>query len=189
MATDDQILDGWLAAIERDGWVLARIDSAAVLAEVSPADVAAVYPDRWSALRGMQRRLDRAALGEAGADKDASIRDRLFGLMMARFDAAEDSKPAIRVVAEAARRDPGLVAFFMVTAPVSIARIAQAAGVDTGGWLGPLRVKALTILMVQVSRTWLDDEDPDLGATMKALDAALERAERWGARFQSGSVA
>ena len=183
MATNDQILDGWLTTFEQDGWVLSRIDGAARHAGATLAETAAAYPDRWSALRGIQDRLDRAALSEAGADRDASIRDRLFGLLMARFDAAEDHKPAIRALAEAARRDPGLAAFFLATAPASIGRIAEAAGVDTSGWLGPLRVKALTVLLVQVSRTWLDDEDPDLGSTMKALDGALERAERWAERF------
>lgn len=183
MATDDQILDGWLTAFEQDGWPSARIDAAARHAGTTTAETARAYPDRWSALRGMQHRLDTAALAEAGADLDSSIRDRLFGLLMARFDAAEDHKPAIRRVAEAARSDPALIAFFLVTAPLSIARIAAAAGVDTGGWLGPLRVKGLTLLTVQVSRTWLDDEDPDLGETMKALDGALERAERWAGRF------
>lgn len=179
MATHDQILDGWLTAIARDGWVATRIDGVAELCGATTAEVAAAYPDRWTALRGYQARLDTAALADAGTDRDASVRDRLFAILMARFDAGENHKAAVRILADAARRDPGLAAFMMVTLPVSVARLADATGVETGGWLGPLRVKALTLLVLYVSRTWLDDTDPDLAATMKALDTALERAERW----------
>ena len=175
----DQILDGWLTAIARDGWAAARIDGVAELSGVTTSEVAAAYPDRWAALRGYQARLDIAALADAGSDRDASVRDRLFAMLMARFDAGEDHEATVRVLAEAARRDPGLAAFMLTTLPVSVARIAEASGVATGGWLGPLRVQALVLLLLSVSRTWLDDADPDLAATMKALDVALERAERW----------
>lgn len=179
MATHDQILDGWLTALARDGWVAVRIDGVAELCGVTTGEVAAAYPDRWTALRGYQLRLDTAGLADAGSDRDASVRDRLFAILMERFDAGEDHKAAVRILGDAARRDPGLAAFMLMTLPVSVGRLAAAAGVDTGGWLGPLRVKALTLLVLHVSRTWLDDTDPDLAATMKALDTALERAERW----------
>ena len=183
MATHDQILDGWLTAIARDGWAGARIDGAAELAGATLAEVAALHPDRWSALHGLARRLDRAALGEAGDDRDASVRDRLFAILMARFDAGEAHKDAARIVAAAARRDAALAAFVLLGAGRSVARLASAAGVDTTGLLGLVRVEALTLLTVGVARTWLDDTDPDLAATMKALDAALARAERWAGRL------
>jgi hypothetical protein len=181
MATHDQILDGWMIGFARDGWTGARIDGVAELSGATAAEVAAAYPDHWTALRGYQARLDTAALAEAGSDRDASVRDRLFALLMARFDAGEDHKAAAHILVEAAPRDPGLAAFMLATLPVSVARLAEAAGVATGGWLGPLRVHALAALVLHVSRTWLDDSDPDLAATMKALDTALERAERYAA--------
>ena len=71
-------------------------------------------------------------------------------------------------------------------APSEPPRIAAAAGIATGGVLGIVRVEALAVLVAQVSRTWLDDADPDLAATMKALDTALERAERWANRSLPG---
>ncbi len=188
MSDADPVLDAWLRAFARDGWAGARLDAVADLAGVSAADAAAVHPDRWSALDALQRRLDVATLAEAGADRGASIRDRLFALLMARFDAGEAHKDALRGLASAARRDPGLAAYGLTRLAVSTARIADAAGVTTTGLLGPLRVQALALLIVHVARTWLDDSDPDLAATMKALDGALERAERWAGRL-TGSPA
>ncbi len=184
MATEP-ILSAWLTAIARDGWSGARIDAVADIAGVAAGDVAVVHSDRWSALDAFQRDLDVAALADAGADRGATVRDRLFALLMARFDAAQAHKATLRVLAGAMPRDPGLAAFALAHAPRSVARVADAAGVDTGGWLGPLRVHALVLLVAQVARTWLNDDDADLAATMMALDGALERAERWALRMSS----
>lgn len=183
MAQEEQVLDGWMAVIAAHGWRDATPQAVTVLAEVTADEVTALMPDRWSALAAFGRRLDRAALAEAASDRDASVRDRLFALLMARFDAADDHKAAVRIIGEAARRDPALAAYLLASLSLSTARIARAAGVATGGWLGPLRVEALAVLVAQVSRTWLDDTDPDLAATMKELDMALERAERWAAKL------
>ncbi len=183
MAQEDQVLDGWMVAIAAHGWREVTPQETAVLAGVTADEVTALLPDRWSALAAFGRRLDRAALAEASSDRDAGIRDRLFALLMARFDAADDHKTAVHIIGGAARRDPRLAAFLLASLSLSTARIARAAGVETGGWLGPLRVEALAVMIAQVSRTWLDDTDPDLAATMKALDTALERAERWAAKL------
>ncbi len=177
------ILDAWMTVIARDGWSAARIDAVATTASVSTATVAAVAADRWEALRGYGRRLDHEALGEAGADSGASVRDRLFTLLMERFDAAQPQRRAAIELARAARSDPGLAAFMVVSLPVSIARIADAAGVATGGFVGPLRVQALTVLYLAVARVWLGDDSPDLAATMKELDSRLAQAETWARRM------
>ena len=179
MASEDQVLNGWMAAIARDGWREAGPGSVAELSGVPLSDIVAVLPDRWSALTAFGRRLDRAALAEAASDPDASVRDRLFALLMARFDAGDDHKATVRSLGEAAKHDPALGVFLLGSQTVSIARIASAAGVETGGLLGPLRVEALTVMVLHATQTWLDDADPDLAATMKALDTDLERAERW----------
>lgn len=174
----DPILDAWLHVIARDGWSFARLDRVAIAAGTSAGDVAEALPDRWAALTAFGDRIDRTALAEAGDDPDADVRDRLFALLMARFDAAEPHKAAMRELQRAARGDPGLIAFGLARLPRSIRRIAEAAGIDTAGLLGPARVQVLTLLVLDVGRKWLADEDRDLAATMKALDTRLRQAER-----------
>jgi len=177
------ILDAWLTVIARDGWADARIDAVAATARVSTAAVAAIAADRWAALRGYGRDLDLAALAEAGTDTGASVRDRLFTLLMERFDTAQPQRAGAVELARAARRDPGLAAFMLLSLPVSIARLADAAGVATGGLLGPFRVQALTALYLAVARVWLADDSADLSATMKELDSRLGQAETWARRL------
>lgn len=175
-------IDAWLEVIARDGWASARLGSVAQLAGADAAAVAEAFPDRWTALRRYGDRLDRAALAESGADT-TTIRDRLFAMFMERFDAAQDQRFAAQALATSARRDPGLAAFLLATLGLSIARIADAAGVQTTGWFGPVRVQALTLLYLQVSQTWLEDESADLAATMKKLDSQLARAESFASYF------
>lgn len=184
----DPILAAWLTVIGRDGWAGARIDAVAVAAGLTTGAVAARLPDRWSALAAFGRHLDTDALAEAGADRDASVRDRLFALLMARFDAAQDRRDAVQAVAAAARRDPGLAAFMVLRLPPAIARLAEAAGVDTGGLAGPLRVQALVALDLAVARVWLTDDSVDLAATMKELDTRLAQAETWARRLPYRAV-
>lgn len=179
----DPILDAWMTTIARDGWAAARIDAVAEAAGVTTGAVAAVLPDHWAALAAFGRSLDVAALAEAGHDREASVRDRLFALFMARFDAAQEQRAAAQVLAVAAPRDPGLAAFMLASLPPSVARLAAAAGVATGGLAGPLRVQALTVLYLAVARAWLADDSDDLAATMKELDSRLAQAETWARRL------
>lgn len=176
-------LDAWMTVIGRDGWAEARIDAVATAAGTTTAMVAATLPDRWAALQAYGLSLDRAALAEAGADSGVSVRDRLFTLLMERFDAAQPHRAAAKALADAARRDPGLAAFMLMALPVSVARLADAAGVATAGLLGPLRVQALTAVYLMVARTWLGDASADLAATMKELDTRLAQAETWARRL------
>lgn len=177
MSDRDAILDAYLTVIGRDGWSATRIDAVAAEGEVSTAAVAAAFADRWQVLHAHGLRLDRAALAEA-ADGGATVRDRLFTMVMERFDAAQPHRAAAAELASAAIRDPALAGFLLVTTTASVARLADAAGVVVDGLLGPLRVQALTVLVLAVSRTWLDDTSVDLTTTMRTLDERLAQAER-----------
>lgn len=178
MASRDAILDAWSRVIGRDGWSLARIDAVARAAGCNASEVAAQAGDRWEALRGLDSRFEQVALAEAASDPDESVRNRLFALFMARFDALQDQRDLARQLRSAARTDPALAVFVMTLLPPMLRRLAEAAGVDAGGLFGPVRIAALSVLYVQIVRVWLTDDSADLSATMKALDGALARAER-----------
>ena len=46
----------------------------------------------------------------------------------------------------------------------------------------------LTVVYIRASLAWLKDGSEDLSATMKALDQALEDAERWANSVENGSL-
>ena len=59
----------------------------------------------------------------------------------------------------------------------SMTWIAEAAGVDTAGPIGMLRVKGVAGVYLVALRSWLNDDTADNAKTMSALDRALQRAE------------
>jgi ubiquinone biosynthesis protein COQ9 len=177
--TQDKLIDALLAVITREGWPAATLAAIAREASCSVADVAS-FGNRFDLLAAFGKRTDVAAL--KGAEEDGGSqapRDRLFDILMARFDALAAYKPAVRVLAKASRRDPGLAAFFACRLLRSMAVLASAAGVKTSGLMGAARVKALAGLYLSVVREWFGDDSQDMAKTMAALDKALARAHRW----------
>ncbi len=175
----DRILRAWADVISREGWAGARIDLVADAAGVATDVVAATLPDRFAAVAAMFHYTERAALAEAG--ERGSVRDRLFAMIMAGVDAAQDLRPAMTVLVAAAPRDPALALFLALHLPIPLGRIAEAGSIAGAG--GVVRVPALGAICLAVAKVWLDDDSADLGPTMKELDRRLAQAETWARRL------
>ena len=179
--TRDDAINAYLAFFEARGFGPATIDAVARHAATTPAALVEVVGDRWAALDAFTRRLDRA--GVAAADPNGTVRDRLFDMVMARFDAAAPHKDAVAALAAEARRRPALGFAAANTLPRTAALFLSAAGVNTIGLTGIVRAQAFAAMLADVGRTWLGDTDPDQGNTMRALDRRLDQAEQAMARF------
>ena len=105
---------------------------------------------------------------------DQAARDAIFEVVMSRFDVLAPYKAALTSVV----RDTGLDCGLARSAIASQHWMLQAAGVDTEGARGAVRVAGLASVYASVFRTWLDDDDPGLARTMAALDRRLRRGER-----------
>lgn len=184
LADLDRCLDAFMAVIDRQGWHQATLENIAREAGIPIWQLVLTAGNRFDMLAKFGRRADIAALRAISpADAGAPTRDRLFDLIMARFDAHQPFRGAIQKLSNASCTDPGLAAFFAYHLPKSISVIADAAGVGTTGISGSARVQGLTLLYLSVTRTWLHDETPDMSRTMSALDQALAKAERWCRQF------
>ena len=181
--TRDEAVDAYLAVFAVDGFAVATIDHVARASGATPAALVAAVGDRWAALDAFTRRLDLA--GVAAADASGSVRDRLFDLTMARFDAATPHRAALVALDAEARRRPALAAALLMSLPRTAALLLSAAGVNTIGLVGSARAQAFAALLGEVGQTWLRDDDADQGATMRKLDARLDQAERLMERFGS----
>jgi ubiquinone biosynthesis protein COQ9 len=102
------------------------------------------------------------------------VRDTLFEVLMARFDALQPYKPAVKSIAAAGQVDTTLIMPFLNSQRWMLA----AAGVDADGPAGLLRTAGLGAVYRSAFNTWLDDDDPGLARTMAALDQRLRRGER-----------
>lgn len=174
--TRDDIIDVYLAFFAARGFGPATLAAVASHGGTTPKALVDALGDRWAALDAFTRRLDRAGL--AAAEPEGSVRDRLFDLIMARFDAATPYRDALATLSAEAQRRPALALALGATLPRTAAMYLSAAGANTIGLSGLARVHGFSALLADVGRTWLGDIDPDQGTTMRALDQRLDRAER-----------
>jgi len=180
----DAIIDAFMAlAAERDVRCIG-LDEIAEEAGVSLATLRESFAGKLGILMGFARRIDLAVLAEGPADAESEARDRLFEVMMRRFDALAPYKPAIRRMARNARCDPAFAALLRRLAIRGQKWNLAAAGIGHAGLSGRVKSGGLALVYGETMRTWLGDDDPDLGRTMATLDRALRRGER-GMRMMS----
>src|SRR5205085_2384979 len=103
-------------------------------------------PSKAALLGRLSRRMDREALATAEADTApaAEIHDRLFEAVMARLEAMAPHRNALIAIARASG-GAGLAPRLPLTARA----LLEAAGIDTSGPRGALRVAAMTAVWLR----------------------------------------
>jgi AcrR family transcriptional regulator len=169
-------------AAER-GWAGLALADIAAAAKLPLADLYASYPSKTAILVALSRLVDRQVLAGLEAGADESTRDRLFDLIMKRFDALVPYREGLSAVARDAGSDPLAALCGLGQLARSMALMLEAAGVSSSGIAGALRTKGLGAIYLATMRDWFRDDSADKARTMAALDARLRRAESWASRL------
>jgi AcrR family transcriptional regulator len=168
-----------LLAAERDFEEISIRDISAA-ANVSLADFRDAFPSKGAVLAGLSRRIDRAVLNQSAEETSAETpRDRLFDVLMRRFDAMAPYRDGLRGVYAWLRRDPTAMLAMNRGAVNSMRFMLEAAGIDSEGVVGAVKLQGLALAWARVFRVWLDDSGPDFAKTMAALDRELTQGQRW----------
>lgn len=169
-------LDAMLRLASSRRWSEISLADIAAEAGMPMSDLRQYATSKTALLASFGRRVDAAMLA-APVEADGSVKDRLFDLIMRRFDALGPHKAAVRGILADLGRDP-LAALCLVPGGMkAMAGLAEAAGVNTRLPLGPLKIKALAAVYLGTFRVWLDDESADAAKTMASLDKSLGRLE------------
>jgi AcrR family transcriptional regulator len=166
-----------LAALQ--GWRGTTMVEIAAEAGVTLAEARRCFASTEALLVAFFARLDEAMLeGLEQNGGDEPVRDRLFDVIMRRFDAMAPYKDGIRAVVRDLLREP-LVLVCFAAGPIrrSLEWMLAGAGVDPWGPLQPLQLKGLGLVYSATLRTWFRDDSPDLARTMATLDKGLTRVE------------
>jgi len=175
----DRLAAAFVDLIGEAGWSRATLAEAAARSGVPLAGLALEGGGRFDLLDAFGRHLNAQALADAEAEGGSqAARDRLFALLMVRFDALQPHRAGVAALQRAARSDPGLGLFFACRLPRALALLVEAAGVATAGPRGAVRVAAVTAAYLGTVRVWLHDDSADMAATMAALDKGLARLSR-----------
>lgn len=182
---EDRIIKAALALAAEQGWRGLTLADVAAKAKVPLAQVLIPFPTKYAIVNAFQDRIDAEMLAVATGGDGDNARDRLFDLLMERFEALRPHRAALAEIARDSLCDPGALAFLPRMAR-TMARALEAAGISAAGPLGVLKAKGLALVYADAFRVWLKDDSEDLGRTMAALDKGLRRAEK-AACFLAGA--
>ena len=174
-----RVIEAFLAALARKRWHEITLAEIAEEADVSLAELREAFPTRTAILRAFSARIDAAVLREAAEEGDASepARERLFDILMMRFEHLKLYRAALRNVREHAQRDPRFALKMGGQGLVTASWMLEGAGIPSTGQEGRRRVAGLPIVWARTFETFLEDQDPGLARTMATLDRHLRRAE------------
>lgn len=162
------------------GWYNTSLADIAAAAKVPLAQLYAIYPSKGAIVAAFSKQIDEQVLAAVAEEEEAEglPRDRLFDVLMQRFDALKPHKAAVEAILADAGRDPLAMLCDLPRFMPSMAWMLEAAGINSSGCAGALRAKGLACVYLSTLRVWLNDETPDMARTMAALDKRLRYAER-----------
>ena len=173
-----RIVDAALDLAAQRGWRRTSLADIAAAADMELAEFYRVAPSKASSLAAFATRIDEAMLGDSDPElADAPVRDRLFALLMRRFDALQPYREAVRALTRCGAADPIELGCGVAHLARSMNWALDAAGVSPRGLFGCLRIKGLSAIYLLTLKTWLDDDSDDMGKTMASLDRHLGRAD------------
>ncbi|GAN77880.1 hypothetical protein [Acidisphaera rubrifaciens] len=173
---DAALVGAAMAIAGEKGWRAVSVVRAAQRAGLDLARARARFPGSLAILMRFGVMADQAALTAAAA-ATGPVRDRLFDMIMQRFDVLQAHRDGVRAVLRHLPSDPPLALLMTMASKRSMAWLLDGAGVGTTGLRGALRVRGLLAVWLYAVRAWEHDDSADLSATMRAVDAALGRAE------------
>jgi hypothetical protein len=175
----ERLREAALAFAAEGRWADVALAEIAGRAGVPIAETYAIYASRNSVLGGIIGSFEETVLKGTGPDLAGEpARDRLFDVLMRRFDAMQPHKEALATIMQDLARDPLAGLCTLPRLGLSMAVMLEAAGLSAEGLRGRLRVKGLSALYLSTLRVWFRDDSDDLSKTMAALDRGLLRIDR-----------
>jgi len=176
--TEGAIHEGLWQVVAEHGWrgtTLARIAAASGSSLATLRGMASAPEDL---IVRFNRTVDQAVLEGTVPTEGESPRDRLFDVLMRRLDALQPHRAGVVRFMRELPTHPLLTLLLGAGMNRSMGWMLESAGLSAAGPGGLARIQGLTAVWVYTLRAWMKDDSADLGATMAALDKALDRADQ-----------
>jgi AcrR family transcriptional regulator len=168
-----------LDLVETQGWIDLSFAEIAEQAGVPIAEAHRIYPSKTAVLLGLTRAIDERILNSLASDPlEGSAKDRLFDILMRRFDVLKADRNAYRRLMRQLPATPNAFAALLCQLRRSLSLTLEAAGISASGLKGALHLKGLLAIYVAGLRVFANDESEDLAKTMAEVDKRLGQAER-----------
>jgi ubiquinone biosynthesis protein COQ9 len=177
--TRGRIIEAAIRLADKRGWSALSLDEIAAEAGCNLAEFRREFQSKGQILAAFTRAIDDAVLAKVGRPEPGTEpRDRLFDVLMTRFEVMQPYKPALRRIMDDLRYRAGESIMQAGAASRSMYWMMAAAGLEADGPRGALRLPGAMGIYARAFDIWLADDDPGMARTMAALDSRLRRAER-----------
>ena len=178
-----RIIDAALRLAASKPWRDVSLNEIAQSAGVTLVELSKEFYGKLSIMAAFTKLVDEQVLARArlvhGADESA--RDRVFDVIMTRFDILQPYRAALKSIMHDGGV-PGLDALGRMMR--SQHWMLVAAGIPADGPAGRAREAALLSVYARTFQEWLDDEDAGRAKTMAVLDRRLRNGESWMKTFE-----
>jgi AcrR family transcriptional regulator len=169
-------------------WEDITISDVAARANVSLSIFRDSFPSKGAILAAFSRNIDKKVLDATGDDLIGEpAKERLFDVLMRRLDALTPYKLGLEGISDWVKRDPLAAAAINGVTVNSMRFMLEAAGIDSEGPVGALKLQGLALAWARILPVWFRDDDPGLDSTMAALDRELTKGGRFVARAEDFS--
>lgn len=166
-----------LTLAAESAWEFVTFDDIVAKAGVDSADAREYFDDKLDVIVAYGRQIDRRVLEAVTEDENLSCRDKLFDLLMERFDVLNENRAAVISMLHGFRSDPKDAVLSFPHLGKSMCKMLEGAGIETDGISGAIKVAGLMGIYLYAVRTWKEDDSPDMAKTMATIDKSLDKAE------------
>ena len=176
---NDKIATAALQLAAKHGWDKVTLEQIGKAAKIPTSQMRHVATDKDAVLGIIVKRTDAMVKKHFAKTKpDGSPRDRLFDVMMARFDVLQSDRKAFVSIMASVRKNPAAAKTLLPALTQSMKSALEHAGISSTSPTYPASVAGLGIIHGLTACTWVRDESKDLSKTMAVLDKLLSQAER-----------
>ncbi len=179
------IIDALMELAGERSWEDITITDIATRANISLSGFRDLFPSKGAILSAFSRKIDKIVLDGTTNDlTDEPPKERLFDVLMRRLDALAPYKLGLEGISEWLRRDPLSATQVNGLELNSMRFMLEAAGIESEGPVGTLKLQGLVLAWARVLHTWFTDDDPGFAATMAVLDRELTTGGKFVARAE-----
>ncbi|HXR86068.1 MAG TPA: TetR family transcriptional regulator [Stellaceae bacterium] len=171
----ERLIAAALSLASEQGWRRVSMAENAETAGLSLAETYAIARSKPAILAVLRRQIDEAMLAGGSVSGDAP-RDRLFDVLMRRFEAMRPYRTGLRAILRDSVGSPALLGMLPGLLR-SMGWTLTAAGLPASGCRGRLARRLVAALYVSVLPAFFRDDSRDLGTTMATLDKRLRQIE------------
>ncbi len=171
----ERLIAAALSLATERGWRRLGMAEIAEAAGLSLAETYAIARSKHAILAALRRQVDETMLA-SGVVAGDSPRDRLFDVLMRRFEALRPYRAGLRTILRDSVGSPALLGILPGLLR-SMGWTLTAAGLPASGCRGRIARRIVGAIYVSLMPAFFRDESRDLGATMVALDKRLRQVE------------